>query len=183
MKYRGLQIQYISSYGEPSTHVLSIVLWTSSSCFSPETTVMRFETGTIAAIAAACVPLVSAAPPVEAGQVVKRHGSKPSSYSFSSMTSTRYATPLPTSSPVTTYMPAASMKAIMPSGVKTTTWNKNETSASDWDNPYGQAEWNRRWATFMPNVSISTFSISTTVQATPVPSSSRHAPTSRFQLQ
>jgi beta-glucosidase/6-phospho-beta-glucosidase/beta-galactosidase len=135
---------------------------------------MRFEIASVAAVAAVCAPLVSAAPPVEAGNLVKPRTPKPShsSYSFSSMTSTRYATPLPTSSPVTTYMPAASMKAIMPSGVKTTTWNKNEASASDWNNPYGQAEWNRRWATFMPNVSISTFSISTTVQPTPVPSSS-----------
>ncbi|KAJ5625095.1 hypothetical protein N7510_001404 [Penicillium lagena] len=136
---------------------------------------MRFEIGTAAAIAAAWAPLAIAAPqgaePAAPNHFWEARG-REGSYTFTSMTSTRYATPLPRTKPVTTYMPAASMSAIMPSGVKTTTWNKKDASASDWNNPYGQAEWNRRWATFMPNVSISTASITTTVQPTPVPSSS-----------
>ncbi|CAL5871384.1 uncharacterized protein PFLUO_LOCUS5634 [Penicillium psychrofluorescens] len=93
------------------------------------------------------------------------------SYTFSAMTSVRYATPNPRTSPVTTYMPSASMSAILPSKLVTTTWKKG-VDASDWNNPYGQAEWNRRWAPFMPNISISTFSISTTVAPTPIPSAS-----------
>lgn len=72
---------------------------------------------------------------------------------------------------MTTYMPSASMSAILPSKLVTTTWKKG-VDASDWNNPYGQAEWNRRWAPFMPNISISTFSISTTVAPTPIPSAS-----------
>lgn len=87
------------------------------------------------------------------------------------MTTVQYATPLSKAPPVTTYMPSASMAAIMPSGVYTTTWAKN-AAASDWNDPYGQAEWNARWSSFMPNVTISTFSVSTTVQPTPVPSTS-----------
>ena len=102
------------------------------------------------------------------GQQARNHQG---SYTFTQMTTVQYATPLPSSPPVTTYMPSASMKAIMPPGVHTTTWTKN-VDASDWENPYGQAEWNRRWATFLPNVSISTASISTTVEPTPIPSAS-----------
>ncbi|KAJ5621174.1 hypothetical protein N7510_005158 [Penicillium lagena] len=93
------------------------------------------------------------------------------SYSFSAMTSVRYATPNPRTSSVTTYMPPASMSAILPPKLVTTTW-KNGVDASDWDNPYGQAEWNRRWVPFMPNISISIFSLSTTVAPTPIPSTS-----------
>lgn len=63
------------------------------------------------------------------------------------------------------------MSAVMPSGVRITTWTKN-VPASDMQDPYGQAQWNARWAPFMPNVSISTATISTTVQPTPLPSSS-----------
>ena len=139
---------------------------------------MQFKLSTSAAIAAAWVPVLASAltpgmaakPPAE--PIYRRDaGNNQGSYTFSQMTTVRYATPLSSSPPVTTYMPSASMKAIMPSGVHTTTWAKN-SNASDWKNPYGQAEWNRRWAPFMPNVTISTASISTTVQPTPVPSTS-----------
>ncbi|KIM94751.1 glycoside hydrolase family 1 protein [Oidiodendron maius Zn] len=85
------------------------------------------------------------------------------------MTTVRYATPLSSSPPITTYMPSASMSAIVPSGVQTTTWAKNLPDASDWENPYGQAEWNVRWEQF---TAIATASISTTVQPDPVPSTS-----------
>jgi hypothetical protein len=61
------------------------------------------------------------------------------------------------------------MSAIVPSGVQTTTWAKNLPDASDWGNPYGQAEWNVRWEQF---TAIVTASISTTVQPDPVPSAS-----------
>lgn len=91
-------------------------------------------------------------------------------YTSSEMTSIRYATPNPRPSPVTTYMPKASMSKLMPSGVQTTTWTKL-VSASDWNDPYGQTEWNARWSTFMPTVAQSTFGISTTVMPTPIPSS------------
>lgn len=138
---------------------------------------MKLNIGTIAAFiaavwvpasAGAASPRVTAAP-AHAHAQYARHN--PGSYVFTEMTSVRYATPLPKSPPVTTYMPAASRAAIMPSGVHTTTWAKN-VEANDWENPYGQAEWNRRWAPFLPNVSISTASISTTVEATPLPSAS-----------
>lgn len=141
---------------------------------------MKFEIGTAVALAAAWAPLASAAPQGEARTTeaaaaptdLNARATSRSSYKFTSMTSVRYATPISSAAPVTTYMPSASMKAIMPKNVTTTTWNKNDPSASDWSNPYGQAEWNARWSTFMPNVSISTFSITTTVTPTPVPSSS-----------
>jgi beta-glucosidase/6-phospho-beta-glucosidase/beta-galactosidase len=139
---------------------------------------MGFKISTIAAAATAWASvLASASPPsmtagssprpVYGQQARDNHGS----YTFTQMTTVQYATPLSSSPPVTTYMPSASMKAIMPFGVQTTTWTKN-VDASDWENPYGQAEWNRRWATFMPNVSISTASISTTVEPSPIPSTS-----------
>jgi beta-glucosidase/6-phospho-beta-glucosidase/beta-galactosidase len=93
------------------------------------------------------------------------------SYVFSEMTEVQYATALPRTPPTTTYLASASMSAVMPPGVQTTTWAKN-VPASDLQDPYGQAQWNARWEPFMPNVSISTFTISTTVQPTPLPSSS-----------
>lgn len=139
---------------------------------------MRPHVDLIAAIAAVGVlPSVIAAPPAMTADApahpvaARSHYNYPGSYTFTPMTTVKYATPVPRTSPTTTYMPSASMSAVMPSGVVTTTWKKG-VSASDYDNPYGQAEWNRRWATFMPNVSISTASISTTVQPTPIPSSS-----------
>jgi hypothetical protein len=81
---------------------------------------MKMKTTTIAAVAT--VQLASAAPPAMTtgpsarpvyGQQANKHGS----YKFTDMTTVRYATPLSSSPPVTTYMPSASMEAIMPSGV------------------------------------------------------------------
>lgn len=130
---------------------------------------MKIYEFTIWAAAATCAAVMANASPHWPS-----HTSYPSAarspYTFTKMTTVQYATPNPRPSPVTTYMPSASMSAIMPKNVVTTTWTKL-VSASDLDNPYGQAEWNRRWATFMPNVSITTFSISTTVSPTPIPSS------------
>lgn len=95
---------------------------------------MRFEIGIFAALAAACAPLVSAAPQGETktteGPAGPTHAfearQQRSSYKFTSMTTVRYATPLSSSAPVTTYMPQASMSAIMPKGAHTTTWAKNQ---------------------------------------------------------
>ncbi|KAJ5808778.1 beta-glucosidase 1A [Penicillium riverlandense] len=92
-------------------------------------------------------------------------------YTYTSMTQVQYAASLIPSPPVTTYMPLRSMQAILPSGARTTSWAR-DCSANDHDDPYGQAEWNSRWDPFYPNVTISTFPISTTVKPTPIPSSS-----------
>jgi Glycosyl hydrolase family 1 len=98
-----------------------------------------------------------------------------SSFSFTQTETTRTATSVAAPTASTTYAPPyASLSSLVPS-LSTTTWGKwdpNATvSATDTDNPYGNAAWTALWERANPPNFTYTSLYSTTVSPTPVPTS------------
>lgn len=95
-------------------------------------------------------------------------------FSFTQTTTVRYATSRPSPTTTTTYAePPESLKTLIPSQSYTTwgKWNPNATvSATDTDDPFGQAAWTGLWEYANPPNFTETAIYSTTVEPTPVPS-------------
>lgn len=101
------------------------------------------------------------------------------SYSFSTFAFTqnetvRSATSAPAPTAATTYAPPyASLSSLVPSLTTTTwgNWNPNDTAATDTTEPYGNAAFSALWQRASLRGYTTTGIYSTTVAATPVPSS------------
>jgi beta-glucosidase/6-phospho-beta-glucosidase/beta-galactosidase len=98
------------------------------------------------------------------------------SFSFTMTETVRYATSLPPGSTTPTYAaPSESLTSLVSSLSYTTwgSWDPNATvTATDTDNPYGRAAWTGLWEyANPPNFTTETSLYSTTVSATPLPSS------------
>lgn len=98
-----------------------------------------------------------------------------SSFAFTQNETVRTAKSIPAPTSTTTYaQPYASLKSLM-SSLSTTTWaswNPNATaSATDTNNPFGDAAWTALWQRANPPNFTETAIYSTTVAPTPVPTS------------
>ncbi|KAH6977322.1 glycoside hydrolase superfamily [Ilyonectria sp. MPI-CAGE-AT-0026] len=96
-------------------------------------------------------------------------------FSYTLTDTVRYATSVPAPTTTTTYAaPPESLATLVPSLSYTTwgKWNPNATTtASDTNDPYGQAAWTSLWEHANPPNFTETAVYSTTVSPTPIPSS------------
>ncbi|KAK5994775.1 Beta-glucosidase 4 [Cladobotryum mycophilum] len=110
-------------------------------------------------------------------QCTARQSSQPTyafaQFSYTLMTTVRYATSVPSPTTTSTYAaPSESLATLVPS-LSYTTWGKWEpnatTTATDTNDPYGRAAWTALWEFANPPNFTQTGRYSTTVSPTPVP--------------
>ena len=103
---------------------------------------------------------------------------KYSSFSYTQLTSNRYATPLPTFASTKTYAkPFSVLSTLLPTGVTYTTYSLNPKATET--GKYGQSAYAGLWATI--KYSNTALPFSTTVSPTPVPTSELVFPPTLYQ--